>query len=86
METFNNNYRIRDKATGATLLTVGTATFWNPVVTNKALLGGLTDPRTTYDPINQRWLVAMQNDEQSGAGAVRRVADERSGGSWFLYS
>src|SRR5207248_2096915 len=45
----NNNYRIQDKTTGATLLTVGTATFWNPVVTNKTLLNQLTDPRTVYD-------------------------------------
>src|SRR5262249_12651006 len=47
---FNNNYRVQDKVTGATVLTVGTATFWNPVITNKALLAQLTDPRTTFDP------------------------------------
>jgi hypothetical protein len=51
MESFNNNYRIRDKATGVTQLTVGTATFWNPVITDKTLLNQLTDPRTVYDPI-----------------------------------
>src|SRR5262249_11498283 len=35
MCSFNTNYRIQDKTTGATLQTVGTATFWNPVITDK---------------------------------------------------
>ena len=84
METFNNNYRIRDKATGVTQLTVGTATFWNPVVTNKALLNGLTDPRTTYDPVNGRWITVMQTTNNPGQilFAVSQTSDPA--GSWFL--
>src|SRR5262249_38922586 len=60
MCAFNNNYRVQDKCTGATLLTLGTATFWSPVITDKILLHSLTDPRTVYDPINNRWIVGMQ--------------------------
>src|SRR5205809_456254 len=66
MCTFNNNYRIQSKANGATILTLGPATFWNPVITNKALLGKLTDPRCTYDPFNNRWIVASQTTNNPG--------------------
>lgn len=83
---FNNNYRIQDKATGATLLTVGTATFWNPVVANKALLNQLTDPRTVYDPIQNRWIVAMQTVNTSGLILIGVSLSSDPGGSWNLYS
>ena len=85
-ESFNNNYRIRDKATGATIMTLGTATFWNPVVTNKALLNQLTDPRTVYDPIQNRWIVCMQtvNNPSLILFGVSQTSDPT--GSWFLYS
>ena len=86
MESFNNNYRIRDKATGATQLTVGTATFWNPVVTNKALLNGLTDPRTCYDPIQNRWLVAMQTTNSPGIILFGVSFTSDPAGSWHLYA
>lgn len=83
---FNNNYRVQDKTTGATLLTVGTATFWNSVVSDKRLLNMLTDPRTTYDPINNRWLVAMQttNNPSLILFGVSQTSDPA--GSWFLYA
>ena len=86
MEGFNNNYRIRDKATGATILTLGTATFWSPVITDKRLLNQLTDPRTTYDPVQNRWIVAMQtvNNPSLMLFGVSQTSDPA--GSWFLYS
>ena len=59
MEGFNNNYRIFDKTTGATILTLGTATFWASVVAVSER-ASLTDPRTLYDPYNNCWVVAMQ--------------------------
>ena len=86
MESFNNNYRIRDKATGATLLTVGTATFWNPVVADKTLLNQLTDPRTTYDPIQNRWIVAMQTANATGLILFGVSQTSDPAGSWFLYA
>jgi uncharacterized protein (UPF0303 family) len=86
MESFNNNYRIRDKVTGATQLTVGTATFWNPVVTNKALLNQLTDPRTVYDPVNNRWIVAMQTVNSNGLILFGVSQTSDPAGSWFLYA
>jgi hypothetical protein len=86
MDTHNNNYRIQDKTTGATILTVGTATFWNPVVTNKALLNQLTDPRTTYDPIQNRWIVCMQTVNNPGLILFGVSQTSDPAGSWFLYA
>jgi hypothetical protein len=83
---FNNNYRIQDKATGATLLTVGTATFWNPVISNKALLNQLTDPRTVYDPIQNRWIVAMQTVNTNGLILFGVSFTSDPAGSWYLYA
>src|SRR5439155_4549280 len=57
LERLNNNLRILDKATGSTVLTIGNATFWAPVVDGSER-GRLTDPRTVYDPYNNVWIVA----------------------------
>lgn len=84
MESFNNNYRIRDKATGATQLTMGTATFWAAVTLGSERLS-LTDPRTTYDPYNNRWIVAMQTTTANGAILVGVSQTSDPSGSWFLY-
>ncbi len=56
MSGLNNNYRIWTKSTGAEVSTVGTEAFWTAV-------GGadLFDPRTLYDPINDRWIVVMMS-------------------------
>ena len=86
MCTFNNNYRIQSKANGATILTLGPATFWNPVITNKALLGKLTDPRCTFDPINSRWIVASQTTNNPGQILFGVSQNADPAGNWFLYS
>ena len=82
----NNNYRIQDKATGTTISTVGTATFWDPVVADKSLLNQLTDPRTVYDPIQNRWIVVMQTVNNPGLVlfGVSQTSDPSAG--WFLYA
>ena len=86
MQGSNNNYRILDKTTGAVLATLGTATFWAPVVA-VAERASLTDPRMVYDPYNNRWLAAMQTTT-TGAGkmliGVSQTSDPQ--GAWFLYS
>ena len=86
MEGFNNNYRIRDKATGTTLFTVGTATFWAPVVA-VAERASLTDPRTLYDPYNNRWITVMEI-YTTGAGTILLAVSLTSDptGSWYLYN
>jgi len=83
---FNNNYRVQNKTDGSVVATVGTATFW-AAATGGAHLNELTDPRTLYDPYNDRWIVVMQT-VTTGAGliliGVSQTADPA--GSWFLYS
>ncbi len=84
--SFNNNYRIQDKATGAVISTVGTATFWAAVVAPAERLS-LTDPRTLYDPYNDRWITEMQT-VTGGAGKILVGVSQTSdpAGSWNLYS
>src|SRR6266481_1637587 len=67
MSGLNNNYRIFNKSDGSVVSTVGTATFWAP--SGETLLNGLTDPRTLYDPYNNRWIVVMQTIA-TGAGDI----------------
>jgi hypothetical protein len=86
MEGFNNNYRIQDKATGATVSTVGTATFWNPVIVDKSLLNQLTDPRTVYDPVQNRWIVVMQTVNNPGLVLFGVSQTSDPAGTWFLYA
>ena len=82
MQGLNNNYRIQDKATGAVISTVGTATFWAP--SGETDLLGLTDPHTVYDPINNRWITVMQTiSTQNFLVGVSQTSDPS--GSWFLY-
>jgi hypothetical protein len=86
MEGFNNNYRIRDKATGTTLFTLGTATFWAPVVA-VAERASLTDPRTLYDPYNNRWITVMQTYTSSAGKILVGVSlTSDPSGSWYLYN
>ncbi len=86
MQGCNNNYRVLDKSTGAVINTVGTATFWAPVVAMNER-ASLTDPRMAYDPYANRWLAAMQT-YTTGAGkllvAVSLTSDPN--GAWYLYN
>src|SRR5262245_21969428 len=86
LSSHNNNYRVQDKVTGATIVTLGTATFWNPVVADKTLLNQLTDPRTVYDPVQNRWIVAMQTANATGLVLFGVSQTSDPAGSWFLYS
>jgi len=82
LQGLNNNYRILDKATGSVISTVGTATFWAP--SGETDLLGLTDPRTLYDPYNNRWIAVMQTiNTQNFLLGVSQTSDPS--GSWFLY-
>ena len=84
LQGLNNNYRIMNKADGSVLSTVGTATFWAP--SGETALLSLTDPRTLYDPYNNRWIVEMQTTT-SRAGDILVGVSQTSdpSGSWFLY-
>jgi len=85
MEAFNNNYRIRDKATGVTQVTLGTATFWGPVTLTTERLS-LTDPRTLYDPYNNRWIAVMQTTLSPGKLLLAISQTNDPSGAWNEYS
>src|SRR5438093_1364222 len=55
----NNNVRVLDKATGATISTIGENTFWAGL---GAAPNYFSDPRTVYDPINNRWIFCVIGD------------------------
>jgi hypothetical protein len=86
LEGHNNNYRVLNKSDGSVVATVGTATFWNPVIANKTLLNQLTDPRTVYDPVQNRWIVVMQTVNSSGLVLIGVSQTSDPAGTWFLYS
>jgi hypothetical protein len=79
LEGLNNNYRLIDRTSGATIATVGTATFW---AATGAALDGLYSPRTLYDPYRQRWLVSMVSRQDLLLG-VSQTSDPA--GHWFLF-
>ena len=84
MSGHNNNYRIFDKSDGSVISTLGTATFWAP--SGETALNALTDPRTLYDPYNDRWIAVMQTFA-TGAGNIL-VGVSQTGdpaGNWNLY-
>src|SRR5205085_4677952 len=53
----NQNYRVQDKLTGAPLSTVSIDSFW---ATSGG--GGFFDPRITFDPYNQRWILVADSN------------------------
>ena len=83
MSGLNNNYRIFNKADGSVVSTVGTATFWAP--SGETALNGLTDPRTLYDPYNNRWIAVMQTVGLSGDILLGVSQTSDPNGAWFLY-
>ncbi|MGH2553717.1 MAG: G8 domain-containing protein, partial [Chitinophagaceae bacterium] len=64
--TLNNNYRILNKATGASLSLVSMPSFWSSLGTDGA---GAFDPRVIYDPYNNRWILAAVSN--GGASSSR---------------
>jgi hypothetical protein len=84
MCSFNNNYRVQNKSTGATISTVGTATFWAPVTLASERLSQ-TDPRTTFDPYNNCWIACMQTVGANGVVLVGVSQTSDPNGAWWLY-
>src|SRR5439155_8965240 len=95
MEGLNNNYRIFDKCTQATLATVSMNSFW---AASGGTVNTFFDPKTLYDPINNRWLVVAlsdggtanssivcgvsQTDDPQGSYYIFRVKADNSSATW----
>ena len=82
MSGLNNNYRIFTKATGAVVSTVGLDTFWTGVGGS-----GFFDPKTIYDPVNDRWLVVMMSDAETASSSIEIGVSQTSdpSGSYYLF-
>ena len=84
MSGLNNNYRIFTKSTGAVLSTVGCETFWSGLG-----IAWPFDPKTLYDPINDRWIAVMLANDEIDAydSAILLGLSETSdpSGQWSLY-
>lgn len=65
LDTLNNNYRVQEKYTGVVVSTVTMNNFW-------ASTGGtkLFDPKTLYDPYNDRFIVAAVSNSASIASSI----------------
>jgi len=84
MSGLNNNYRIFNKTDGSVVATLGTATFWAP--SGETALNALTDPRTLYDPYNDRWISVMQTFVAGGGNILVGVSQTGDPtGNWYLY-
>jgi len=80
MEGINFTYRVQAKTNGAIISTVPMGTFW-------AGLGGsgFFDPKTLYDPINNRWIVVVLSDAKSTNSSIE-VGVSQTGDPTSLYN
>lgn len=78
----NSNYRVQDKTTGAPLSTVGASTFWAPTGGS-----GFFDPRITYDPYNNRWILAEDSDSVTPNSSIEIAVSQTSDpqGTYSMY-
>ena len=69
----NQNYRVENKTTGAPLSTVSIDTFW-------ASSGGsgFFDPRSTFDPYNQRWILAAASNGGTSDSSIEVAVSQTS--------
>ncbi len=82
MTTLNTQVRIQNKS-GVTLSTVSLNSFWSPV-------GGSPDafdPRVTYDPYSNRWIISSGADSGLSSSSILVGVSQTSDptGTWFLY-
>lgn len=64
--TLNNNYRVQNKTTGATIGSdVSMPAFWAASLANDPF-----DPRVLYDPFNDRWIAAAVSDAGNSTTSI----------------
>ncbi len=81
MVTLNSQYAIQTRA-GSNLSTVSIATFWTGLGISSPF-----DPKTTYDPYNNRWIsVAVSNSRSANSSLLIAVSQSSDPtGSWNRY-
>ena len=82
MSTLNSNYTIQDKTSGTVLSNVSTQSFWASTGAT-----GVFDPKTLYDPYNNRWLLTAVSNRQSATSSILVGISQTSdpSGNYNLY-
>lgn len=82
MTTLNGGVRIHSKASGTTLSSVSMTSFWSPTGASSPF-----DPKTTYDPYNNRFILAAVSNARSSTSSVLVGISQTSDptGGWWLY-
>ena len=65
MSTLNTNYQVQHKTTGLVLSTVTIGGFWAATGANNPY-----DPKTLYDPYNNRWILTAVSDRATAASSI----------------
>ncbi len=83
MVTLNTDFRIMDKE-GNPISTVGSGAFW----LNTPGAGGVFDPKISYDPFENRWLLVMPSSSDPAISKLLIAVSETSDptGNWYMYS
>ncbi len=83
MVTLNTDFRVMDKQ-GNPISTVGSGAFW--LSTPGA--GGVFDPKISYDPFEDRWLLVMPSSSDPAISKLLIAVSENSDptGNWYMYS
>ena len=83
--TVNNNYKILNKSTGAQLSIASMPSFWSAL---GSAATGAFDPRTVYDPYNNRWILSAVSNGGSANSrmllAVSQTHDPQ--GNYYLFA
>jgi hypothetical protein len=83
MSTLNSNYVVEQKSNGAVVgSVVGMDTFWSGAGATSPF-----DPKTYFDPYNQRWIVtAVDAAGSANSGILYGLSDSSDpSGTWHLY-
>lgn len=83
MITLNTQIRIMDRE-GNEISTIGTGSFWVGVPGG----GGTFDPKVSYDPYENRWILLMPSSSDPSASRLMVAVSENSDptGNWYRYS
>jgi PKD repeat protein len=82
MVTLNTEIRIMDKE-GNTISTIGTGAFWTEVPGG----GGTFDPKISYDPYEERWILIMPSGSSTNNSWLLVAVSENHDptGNWYMY-
>jgi Tol biopolymer transport system component len=73
MSTLNTNYQVQHKVTGLVLSSVTIGGFWSATGATNPY-----DPKTLYDPYNNRWILTAVSDRGTAASSILLAVSQTS--------